>query len=153
MGINRNMIQPMIHSTLVKPETRRQRAKIWLKIGTSVFARIIRIARRSWAMQMRLPTKREDAINVAHVAADTILFWHVQDLATSYLKWSLQQPFFVLFLTDPGIPGVRSVGPSVWGKALSKRSAVQMEFCQIAFQPPRPQANGCFVETIFAENR
>ena len=27
------------------------------------------------------------------------------------------------------------------GKPLSKRSAVQMEFCQIAFQPPHPQAN------------
>ena len=27
-----------------------------------------------------------------------------------------------------------------------------MEFCQIAFQPPHPQANGCFVGTIFAEN-
>ena len=40
-----------------------------------------------------------------------------------------------------------------WGKALCNISAVQMEFCQIVFQSPRPQANGRFVGTIFAENR
>ena len=39
------------------------------------------------------------------------------------------------------------------GKTLCNTSAVQMEFCQIAFQPPRPQANGRFVGTIFVENR
>ena len=39
------------------------------------------------------------------------------------------------------------------GKPLHKKSAVQMEFCQIAFPPPPPQANGRFVGTIFAENQ
>ena len=39
------------------------------------------------------------------------------------------------------------------GKPLRNTSAVQMEFCQIAFQPPRPQENGRFVGTIFAENQ
>ena len=39
------------------------------------------------------------------------------------------------------------------GKPLRKKSAVQKEFCQIAFQPPPPQANGRFVGTIFAENQ
>ena len=42
---------------------------------------------------------------------------------------------------------------NILGKPFYKRSAVQMEFCQIAFQPPHPQANGRFVGTIFAENR
>ena len=45
------------------------------------------------------------------------------------------------------------LGALLLGKPLSKRSAVQMEFCQIAFQPPHPQANGRFVGTFFAENR
>ena len=40
-----------------------------------------------------------------------------------------------------------------WGKPQPKKSAVQMEFCQIAFQPPHPQANERFVGTIFAENQ
>ena len=31
-------------------------------------------------------------------------------------------------------------------------SAVQTEFCQIAFQPPPTQANGPFGATFFAEN-
>ena len=40
----------------------------------------------------------------------------------------------------------------VLGKPLGAISAVQMEFCQIAFQPPPPQANGPFGATFFAEN-
>ena len=36
------------------------------------------------------------------------------------------------------------------GKPLRNTSAVQMEFCQIAFQSPPPKANGRFVGTIFA---
>ena len=35
------------------------------------------------------------------------------------------------------------------GKPQRKKSAVQMEFCQIAFPPPPPQANGRIVGTIF----
>ena len=38
------------------------------------------------------------------------------------------------------------------GKPLHKKSAVQTEFVQIAFQPLSPQANGRFVGAIFAEN-
>ena len=37
------------------------------------------------------------------------------------------------------------------GKPLRNESDVQMEFCQIGFQPP-PQANRRIVGTIFAEN-
>ena len=38
------------------------------------------------------------------------------------------------------------------GKTLGTISAVQMDFVQIAFQPPPPQANGPFGATFFAEN-
>ena len=38
------------------------------------------------------------------------------------------------------------------GRTLVKKMSVQPEFCQIAFQPPYPQANGRFVGTIFAKN-
>ena len=40
----------------------------------------------------------------------------------------------------------------VEGKPLGTISAVQMDFVQIAFQPPPPQANGPFGATFFAEN-
>ena len=39
-----------------------------------------------------------------------------------------------------------------FGKPLGTISAVQMDFVQIAFQPPPPQANGPFGATFFAEN-
>ena len=38
------------------------------------------------------------------------------------------------------------------GKTHGTISAVQMDFVQIAFQPPRPQATGPFGATFFAEN-
>ena len=38
------------------------------------------------------------------------------------------------------------------GKPLVSKMSVQTEFFQIAFQPPRLQANGRFVGAIFAEN-
>ena len=50
-----------------QPETRRQITKSWLKIGTSVFARIIRTARWNWAAQIRIPTKSEAATNIGHM--------------------------------------------------------------------------------------
>ena len=37
-------------------------------------------------------------------------------------------------------------------KPLGTISAVQMDFVQIAFQPPHPQATGPFGATFFAEN-
>ena len=40
----------------------------------------------------------------------------------------------------------------VLGKPLGTISAVQMDFVQIAFQPPPPQATGPFGATFFAEN-
>ena len=53
-------------------------------------------------------------------------------------------------LVTCGIWGIRP--PATLGKPLYKRSAVQTEIRQIAFQPPHPQANGRFVGAIFAEN-
>ena len=50
-----------------QPETRRQITKSWLKIGTSVFARIIRTARWNWAAQIRIPTKSEAATKIGHM--------------------------------------------------------------------------------------
>ena len=38
------------------------------------------------------------------------------------------------------------------GKNHGTISAVQMDFVQIAFQPPHPQATGPFGATFFAEN-
>ena len=40
----------------------------------------------------------------------------------------------------------------ILGKTLGTISAVQMDFVQIAFQPPHPQATGPFGATFFAEN-
>ena len=40
----------------------------------------------------------------------------------------------------------------VLGKTHGTISAVQMDFVQIAFQPPRPQATGPFGATFFVEN-
>ena len=41
---------------VMKPETMRHSTNSWLKIGTSVLARIILPARQSWAKQIRIPT-------------------------------------------------------------------------------------------------
>ena len=65
-------LQLLIH---VRPETTRQRTKSWLNIGTSVLARIIRRAKRSWTRQIKIPTKSEATINVVHIAADTMLLY------------------------------------------------------------------------------
>ena len=62
-------------------------------------ARVIRKARRSWATQIRIPTKSEDTTNVAHVAPDTMLFdtFRVEQLFR-YSEALTSEPFFVLFL-------------------------------------------------------
>ena len=57
------------------PETTRQRTNCWLNTGTSVLARKIRPARQSWARQIRIPTKSENAMNVGHVAAGTTMLF------------------------------------------------------------------------------
>ena len=57
------------------PETTRQRTNCWLNIGTSALARKIRRARQSWARQIRMPTKSENAMNVGHVAAGTTMLF------------------------------------------------------------------------------
>ena len=52
---------------VMKPETMRHSTNSWLKIGTSVLARIIRPARQSWAKQIRIPTNKEKAISAVHI--------------------------------------------------------------------------------------
>ena len=73
-----------------RPETMRQRTKSWLNTGTSVLARIIRRARRSWTKQMRIPTKSEETINVVHNATDTMLFY-----APRVIPYSHQQSLYI----------------------------------------------------------
>ena len=58
-----------------RPETMRQRTKSWLNTGTSVLARIIRRARRSWTKLIKIPKNSEETINVVHNATDTMLFY------------------------------------------------------------------------------
>ena len=47
---------------------------------------------------------------------------------------------------------LRSPCNAILGKPLGTISAVQMDFVQIAFHPPPPQATGPFGATFFAEN-
>ena len=60
----------------------------------------------------------------------------------------------VAFSRDPeGFIGASHFGGfNLLGKTLGTISAVQMDFVQIAFQPPPPQATGPFGATFFAEN-
>ena len=61
-------------------------ANSWLNMGTSVLARMIRRPRRSWARQIRIPTKSEDTINAVHVAEDIMLSVHFQGRVFGLLK-------------------------------------------------------------------
>ena len=68
-------------------------------------------------------------------------------------NFPLSSKIICLLFSHSFYPNLFYTGISAIGKPLYKRSAVQMEFCQIAFQPPHPEANGRFVGTISAENR
>ena len=56
-------------------------------------------------------------------------------------------------ICEPIVPPTMSAAQKcLLGKPLGTISAVQMDFVQIAFQPPHPQATGPFGATFFAEN-